>query len=157
MLAPNAFGNYRDLLEAVSLHPMMGIYLTSLRNRKADPRTGRVPDENYAREVMQLFSIGLLQLNADGSVKHANGAPMETYTPDDIAGLAKVFTGFSWDCPDRPTTGCFNSRMKAAATPTRTASFKPMLAYPQYHSTEEKTLPRHDHPGAGHARPERPA
>ena len=57
----NAFGNYRDLLEAVTLHPMMGLYLSHLRNQKEDPRTGRVPDENFAREVMQLFSIGLVR------------------------------------------------------------------------------------------------
>ena len=69
MLGDKGLGNYRDLLEAVSRHPMMGMYLSHLRNQKADARTGRVPDENYAREVMQLFSIGLVELNADGSVR----------------------------------------------------------------------------------------
>ena len=139
MLATRGFGNYRDLLEAVSLHPMMGASLTSLRNRKADPRTGRVPDENYAREVMQLFSIGLLQLNDDGSVKQANGAALETYTPADIAGLAKVFTGFSWACPDWPDNSCFsNGSLNGVSDPDRW--IKPMVGYPQFHSTEEKAF-----------------
>ena len=137
MLATRGFGNYRELLESVSLHPMMGAYLTSLRNRKADPRTGRVPDENYAREVMQLFSIGLQQLNDDGSVKQANGAALETYTPADIAGLAKVFTGFSWTCPDWPDNSCFsNGSLGGVSDPDRW--IKPMVGYPQHHSTEEK-------------------
>ncbi|WP_372526799.1 DUF1800 family protein [Piscinibacter sp.] len=97
MLGEHAFGNYRDLLEAVTLHPMMGSYLSMLRNQKEDAASGRVPDENYAREVMQLFSIGLYELNPDGTVKtDANGKPIETYTQDDISGLAKVFTGWSW-------------------------------------------------------------
>ena len=87
MLATRGFGNYRDLLESVSLHPMMGAYLTSLRNRKADPRTGRVPDENYAREVMQLFSIGLQQLNDDGSFYFTDTATTEIYT-----GVARKFS-----------------------------------------------------------------
>ena len=69
MLGENAFGNFRDLLEDVTLHPMMGIYLSHLRNQKEDPASGRVPDENYAREVMQLFSIGLVQLNPDGTLR----------------------------------------------------------------------------------------
>jgi uncharacterized protein (DUF1800 family) len=136
-LAEKSFGNYRDLLEGVSRHPMMGAYLTSLRNRKADPRTGRVPDENYAREVMQLFSIGLHELNADGTTRMNGSTPLETYTPDDIAGLAKVFTGWSWACPDWPDNNCFNNGSSdGASDPERT--FKPMLGYPQYHSTEEK-------------------
>lgn len=140
MLGEHGFGNYRELLEAVSRHPMMGTYLSHIRNRKADPRTGRVPDENYAREVMQLFSIGLVQLNDDGSAKQANGAPVETYGPSDIAGMARVFTGWSWACPDWPDNGCFSNGMigGGAADPDR--SFKAMLGYPQYHSTEEKSF-----------------
>ncbi|MBT9528285.1 MAG: DUF1800 family protein, partial [Rhizobacter sp.] len=69
MLAEKSFGNFRDLLESVSLHPMMGTYLTSLRNQKEDTTTGRVPDENYAREIMQLFTIGLYELNNDGTYR----------------------------------------------------------------------------------------
>ena len=69
MLGDKGLTTYRELLESVSRHPMMGAYLSHLRNQKADARTGRVPDENYAREVMQLFSIGLVELNQDGSAK----------------------------------------------------------------------------------------
>src|SRR5512145_3259022 len=101
MLGEQGFGNYRSLLESVSLHPMMGTYLTSIRNRKADPRTGRVPDENYAREVMQLFTIGLHQLNPDGTEKRdASGNPIETYTASDVSNLARVFTGYDIDRSD---------------------------------------------------------
>src|SRR5512137_84526 len=88
LLGEHAFGNYRHLLEAVATHPAMGIYLSHLRNRKGDPVTGRVPDENFAREVMQLFSIGLLELNQDGTPRLVNGAPVETYTNADTSGIA---------------------------------------------------------------------
>jgi uncharacterized protein (DUF1800 family) len=143
MLGTQGLGTYRELLETVSRHPMMGVYLTSLRNQKADARTGRVPDENYAREVMQLFSIGLVELNEDGSARTGNGTtggtPLDTYTPADIAGLAKVFTGWSWACPDWPDNGCFSSgSVGGVSDPDR--SFKAMLGYPQYHSTEAKTF-----------------
>lgn len=139
MLGDKGLGNYRDLLQAVSLHPMMGTYLTSIRNQKANPTTGRVPDENYAREVMQLMSIGLHQLNLDGSELLADGAPIDTYTQADIGGMARVFTGWSWNCPDWPDNGCFfNGAVNGHADPDRT--FDTMLGYPQYHSVEAKTL-----------------
>lgn len=90
-----AFGNFRDLLEAVTLSSAMGTYLNMKGNRKADPATGRVPDENYAREVMQLFTIGLYQINPDGTLKLGDdGQPLETYTNEDTQGLAAVFTGW---------------------------------------------------------------
>jgi uncharacterized protein (DUF1800 family) len=102
MLLRNAFGNYRDLLRDVSLHPIMGAYLSHLRNDKSDPRSGRFPDENYAREVMQLFSIGLFQLKPDGTyLRDGRGKPIPTYDNDDITELAKIFTGLSFDGPDR--------------------------------------------------------
>ncbi len=140
MLADKGFGTYRDLLESVSRHPMMGVYLSHLRNQKADARTGRVPDENYAREVMQLFSIGLVELNEDGSVRSgAGGAAIETYGPADITGLAKVLTGWSWACPDWPDNNCFFSgSANGNSDPDR--AFKAMLGYPQYHSTESKVF-----------------
>ncbi len=139
LLGSTGLGTYRGLLEGVSRHPMMGIYLSHLRNQKPDLRTGRVPDENYAREVMQLFSIGLVELNEDGSVRTSGGSPVDTYTPADISGLAKVFTGWSWACPDWPDNGCFsNGSANGSSDPDR--SFKPMLGYPQYHSTEAKTF-----------------
>ena len=139
MLGDKGLTNYRELIEAVSLHPMMGVYLSHLRNQKADARTGRVPDENYAREVMQLFSIGLVELNSDGSVKTNAGRPIETYGPSDIAGLARVFTGFSWACPAAPANNCFfNGSSNNASDPDR--AFKSMIGYAQYHSTEAKTF-----------------
>lgn len=137
LLGDKGLGNYRDLLEGVALHPMMGVYLSAMRNQKADPRTGRVPDENFAREVMQLFSIGLHELNADGSVRMSDGAPVETYGAADIAGMARVFTGWSWACPAWPESSCFYSGAAGGSSdPDR--SFKAMLGYAQYHSTEEK-------------------
>jgi len=107
MLGDKGLGNYRDLIESVSKHPMMATYLTSLKNQKADPKTGRVPDENYAREVMQLMSIGLHMLNADGSEQLSGGQPVDTYGQADISGMARVFTGWSWACPDWPDNNCF--------------------------------------------------
>lgn len=111
LLNKHAFGNFRDLLEVVTLNPAMGAFLNMLGNRKEDPATGRVADENFAREIMQLFTIGLNELNIDGTPKVSGGQPIETYDNDDVAGLAKVFTGFDLDAsgirfepiPDRPT------------------------------------------------------
>lgn len=94
LLYNHAFGDYADLLYDVSLHPCMGVYLSHMNNRKADPARHIHPDENYAREVMQLFSIGLYQLNPDGSRKTGrDGQPLPTYDNRDIKELARVFTG----------------------------------------------------------------
>jgi uncharacterized protein (DUF1800 family) len=93
-LEANAFGNYRDLLVFVSKSPAMGAYLSFLNNDKGNPATGSQPDENYAREVMQLFSIGLLKLNLDGTPALASGAPQPTYAQADVTQLARVFTGW---------------------------------------------------------------
>ena len=136
MLGNQGLGSYRGLLEAVARHPMMGVYLSHLKNQKADTKTGRVPDENFAREVMQLFSIGLVALNEDGSVNSGSG---DTYGPSDISGLAKVFTGWSWACPDWPDNSCFfNGSANGSSDADR--SFKAMLGYPQYHSVEAKSF-----------------
>ncbi|MDE2427517.1 MAG: DUF1800 domain-containing protein [Burkholderiales bacterium] len=97
MLEANCFANYRTLLGLVSTSPAMGEYLTFRGNTKYDPKTGALPDENYAREIMQLFSIGLLQLNIDGTPKLINGVAQETYSLDDITGLARIFTGWDFD------------------------------------------------------------
>ncbi len=134
MLDDNAFGNYRNLLESVALHPMMGRYLSHLGNEKEDPATGRLPDENFAREVMQLFSIGLVQLNLDGTPKLSAGQQASTYGPSDIAGLAKVFTGWGWYGPDT-SVGRWEGWIEA---PDR--NYRPMQAYPNYHSTAEKSF-----------------
>lgn len=98
MLAAGAFGKYRDLLQNVTLNPMMGIYLTSMANRATYESGGIVisPDENYAREIMQLFSIGLVLRHPDGSlILSEEGLPIATYDNNDITELARVFTGFS--------------------------------------------------------------
>ncbi|THD37426.1 MAG: DUF1800 domain-containing protein [Sphingomonas sp.] len=96
VLLDNAFGNFRDILDAITTNAAMGSFLTFLGNRKANPSTGAEPDENYARELMQLFTIGLYQLNMDGSLKMSGGNPIETYTAADVSGLARVFTGLTY-------------------------------------------------------------
>lgn len=94
LLYANAFGSYADLLQNVALHPMMGIYLSHMGNQKAVPAQNLHPDENFAREIMQLFTIGLFELNPDGSEKRdAAGQPIPTYDNRDIKQLARVFTG----------------------------------------------------------------
>jgi uncharacterized protein (DUF1800 family) len=135
LLGRNAFGSFRQLLEEVSLNPMMGLYLTHLRNQKADPAVGRVPDENYAREIMQLFTIGLHQLNPDGTVKlDARNEPIDTYRIEDVMGLARVFTGFSWGGPDTGNARFFGT----IATSER--DILPMRGYPQFHETGPKSF-----------------
>ncbi|WP_454675143.1 DUF1800 domain-containing protein [Achromobacter pestifer] len=111
LLAEHALGNYQNLLTAVTKNLSMGCMLTYRGNRKEDPKTGRHPDENYAREVMQLFSIGLLQLEPDGTVRKTNGVPAETYTNADVQGLAKIFTG--WDINGPETNVEFHRRPMA--------------------------------------------
>mgnify|MGYP000871636041 CR=1 FL=1 len=130
VLVRGAFGNFRDLLFKVSTHPCMGVYLSHLKNRKADPVAGTFPDENYAREVMQLFSIGLWELNPDGTRKlDGLGQPIPTYDNEDITNFARVFTGMSyggtgasqfWWPPQNYTV--------------------PMKMWDQYHDLEPKTL-----------------
>jgi uncharacterized protein (DUF1800 family) len=130
MLLKGAFGNYRDLLYNVGTHPCMGVFLSHLQNEKGDPEAGTFADENYAREVMQLFSIGLWELNLDGTRKLDNqGQPIPTYSNTTIANMAKVMTGFSfggrkakgfWWAPDNFTT--------------------PMRMWDEYHDMTAKTL-----------------
>ncbi|MCQ8185875.1 DUF1800 domain-containing protein [Parvularcula sp. BGMRC 0090] len=96
ILSEHAFGNYRDLLEDVTYSVAMAEYLTYLGNQKGDSAAGRVPDENYAREILQLFTIGLVELNPDGTPRLGpDGKPIELYTNEDITGLARVFTGLA--------------------------------------------------------------
>lgn len=101
VLVQGAFGNYRDLLEAVTYSPAMGYYLTYMGNQKADPATGRMPDENYARESLQLFTVGVVKLHPDGEPVLENGQPVELYDNRDITGLARVFTGLDIKGLDR--------------------------------------------------------
>ncbi|MBI5260111.1 MAG: DUF1800 domain-containing protein [Burkholderiales bacterium] len=118
LLSANAFGNFRTLLEQVTLNPAMGGYLNTAGNQKEDAATGRLPDENYAREVMQLFTIGLYELNPDGTPKlGANGQPIESYTQDTVSQLARVFTGWNLSRP-RGETGPEFMRRPMALTAT---------------------------------------
>ncbi len=103
VLMDNAFGNYRDILEKITMNAGMGYWLTYLGNRKANAATGAQPDENYARELMQLFTLGLNRLNADGTLQLAGGTSVDSYTQDDVSGLARVFTGFALDSTDSTT------------------------------------------------------
>ncbi|HEX5006678.1 MAG TPA: DUF1800 family protein, partial [Hyphomonadaceae bacterium] len=134
MLERNAFGNFRTLLNDVTLHPMMGRYLTFLANQKEDDDGARTPDENYAREVMQLMTIGLVELNNDGTPRLDGGQTIPTYTTADIGGLAKVFTGLSWYNPS-PTNNTF-----FGGNEHDDRSVTPMIFYPNFHSTSTKAF-----------------
>lgn len=131
-LAANSFGNFRQLLETVARSPMMGIYLSHMQNRPETETS--VPDENFAREIMQLMTIGLHQLNQDGTQKLSGGRPIPTYTHADVAGLAKVFTGWSWGGGQRNEAGFIG--MVTSSSPDRDCL--PMQNYPEFHSQSEK-------------------
>jgi len=131
MLAQNAFGNYRDLIEDVTLHPAMGVYLSMLGNEKPDPERNIRPDENYARELMQLFSIGLVELNLDGTEKRdAAGQPIPTYDQSIIEGFAHVYTGWNWA----------GAPVFQFARPNNENQVQPMQLYPAFHDTGSKKL-----------------
>ena len=103
VLWDNAFGNYRDIMEGVSTSAAMSYFLTFLGNQKANPATGSIPDENYARELMQLFTIGLNQLNIDGTPVLSGGNPVPTYAQDDVSQHARVWTGYVLAAGDNTT------------------------------------------------------
>ncbi len=131
MLGENAFGNFRDLLEGVALHPMMGVYLSHLKNQKEDPTTGRVPDLNFAREITQLFTIGQYKLNADGTiVTGADGKAASAYVSADLEGLSQVFTGWSWYAGPLPADRTSRRFFGSDANVER--DWRPMLDYNQY-------------------------
>jgi len=134
MLGRNAFGNYRQLLEDVTLHPAMGISLSHLGNSKGDAATGRIPDQNYARELMQLFTIGLWELNQDGTQKLRNGQPIPTYGTADIIGASRVLTGFHWST--QPDDWSRQPQPDYYLSPE--AMQNPMKAFLAYHETGEK-------------------
>lgn len=132
----HAFGNYRNLLYAVAMHPVMGVYLSHLGNQKANPALNLHPDENFAREIMQLFSIGLWELNTNGTRKtypvgHAQaGKFIPTYSNADITELARVFTGLTWgDSPGFNPNNLINGDR-----------LQPMKIYDAYHDCQPKTL-----------------
>ncbi len=138
ILARNAFGSFRQLLQDVTLSPMMGTYLTYLRNRKA---TGSVlPDENYAREVMQLFTIGLVQLNPDGTLRlNVQGLPIPTYEQLTISETAKVFTGWglAQSYSNNPSIGGGGGRRPDNSRPDW---IEPMRLFPAFHEDGPKTI-----------------
>jgi uncharacterized protein (DUF1800 family) len=131
LLVNDAFGNFRTLLQDVTLSPVMGTYLNMLQNQKSNPAAGTSADENYAREVQQLFTIGLNQLNPDGSLKlGADGLPIPTYDQDEIVQMANVFTGWG-----------YNSTAASPSFYGAAADFDdPMMLYPSYHDTTQKTI-----------------
>lgn len=129
ILSRNSFGNFRDLMEDITYSPAMGRYLSYLANRKEDPSTGRMPDENYARELLQLFTIGLVELNRDGTVVTDGNGPVELYDNSDIEGLARVFTGLSYDL-----------RRFETFTTNPVANSSRMVMFEQEHETGEKAF-----------------
>jgi uncharacterized protein (DUF1800 family) len=136
MLGNDAFGNFRQLLQDVTLSPMMGQFLSMQGNDKGNATTD--PDENYAREVMQLFTIGLWKLNDDGSQQlDGVGNPIPTYSNTDVKGLAAVFTGFSWNIPGDSTDNAW-SNCCVYVGPGYGEELLPMQSFPSHHSTVEK-------------------
>ena len=145
VLAEKSFGNFRDLLESVALHPMMGIYLSWLKNEKEDAKTGRVPDLNFAREITQLFAVGEYKLNIDGSNQMgSDGRPAPAYTSKDLEGLSQMFTGYSWY--SGPQTTDRTSRRFYGQDANLERDWRPMQAYNNYaantdfHSISQKTF-----------------
>lgn len=131
MLMQNAFGNYKDILMAATLSPTMGTYLDMANNAKADPARGMEPNENYARELLQLFSIGEVMLNPDGTPQlDAQGKPVATYDQAVIEEFARVFTG--WTYPPRPGQN--------STFPNPPYYEGNMVAFVAQHDTGEKTL-----------------
>lgn len=130
ILSRNALGNYRTLLQEITYSPVMAEWLTYMQNRKGDPETGRMPDENYARELLQLFTIGLIELNLDGTPKlDGSGREIETFDNEDIVGLARVFTGLSYNADEFDRS---RKRVPFASL------HSPMIVYPDEHSQLEK-------------------
>jgi uncharacterized protein (DUF1800 family) len=97
----NAFANYQDVIKAITLSPAMGRYLNMANNNKASSASGTAPNENYGRELMQLFTLGLNQLNPDGSLAlDSNGNIQVTYDQTDVTGMSLALTG--WTYPTAP-------------------------------------------------------
>jgi len=131
ILLRHAFGNYRDLIEDITLNPVMGEYLSMKGNRKPVPNDNVRPDENYARELLQLFSIGLVQLRADGSTKIGeDGVPIPTYDQSTVEGFAHVFTGWHF------------ANAEDFRWPRNKDYINPMKPWPEFHDISEKQLLR---------------
>jgi len=131
ILMKNAFGNFRDILSGITLSPAMGRYLNMVNNAKADPVKGIAPNENFARELLQLFSIGVFKLNNDGTLqKDSTGKPIPAYGQDTVEGFARVFTG--WTYPTQP-----GKTMQELNPPY---FIGPMISIPSLHDMEAKKL-----------------
>lgn len=129
-LARGAFGSYRTLLEQVTLHPAMGYFLSHAGNRKADPAANITPDENYGREVMQLFSIGLSKRNPDFTLQlDAAGKAIPTYDEQVVGAMARVFTGWTYAGQTDAQFGRRND-----------TSYAPMECHPRYHDDQTKRI-----------------
>lgn len=143
LLLQNSFGNYRDLLESVTKNAVMGFYLTMILNAPANTQVGppahpasffvSSPDENYAREVMQLFSIGLVELNLDGTPVIKNGETVPSYTQETIENFARVFTGWNYQAGNTPETSSFFN----LGVPSHTL---PLISFDDFHDKGQKTL-----------------
>jgi hypothetical protein len=130
-LMENAFGNFRDILSGITLNPAMGRYLNMVNNAKADPVRGVVPNENFARELLQLFSIGVFKLNNDGTFRRDSaGKPIPAYDQDTVEGFARAFTG--WTYPTQPGN--------TTQWPNPPYYIGPMISIPSFHDTEAKKL-----------------
>jgi uncharacterized protein (DUF1800 family) len=133
LLVTQGLGNFRDLIEAVTLHPAMGVYLSMLGNQRPDQQRNIRPDENYARELMQLFTIGLVELNVDGTPRlDAMGEPIPTYSQSVIEGFAHAYTG--WTYANAPNGNFLLAR------PLPANQVVPMQLYPSYHDAGRKLL-----------------
>ena len=144
LLARDAFGDFRQLMQDVTLHPAMGVYLNMLGNQKPNDAANIRPDENYARELMQLFTVGLVQLNLDGTVKtDAQGQPIPTYDQSVVEGFAHVFTG--WNYAGAPSF--------AQARRSLQNEVQPMQAYAEQHAPQAKKLLQY----SGAAKPNLPS
>jgi uncharacterized protein (DUF1800 family) len=137
VLNRNAFGNYRTLLKEVTLHPAMGYYLNLVESEKDDLARGIHPNENYAREVLQLFSIGLVELNIDGTAKvGADGKPIPTYGEVEVKGFAKAFSGWTFASQNPANPNQFHNADQNLDSNWTT----PLRAFPSLHSAEPKKL-----------------
>ncbi len=129
-MADYAFGTYRDLLTATTLNPSMGYFLDMVNNAKANPATGTAANENYARELMQLFTLGLVQLDSQGVPITAGGATVPEYDQSTVSEMAKVMTG--WTYGETPGFASLWTNMPYY--------FGPMVAFENYHDTTQKNI-----------------
>jgi len=130
LMGDYAFGTYGNLLAAITLNPAMGYFLDMVNNVKANPATGTAANENYARELMQLFTLGLVQLDSTGVPITSGGATVPEYDQTTVSEMAKVMTGWTYG----ETPGF------ASLWPNMAYYFAPMVAFENYHDTTQKNI-----------------